>query len=93
MKWIFEDPTNVAVLTTNNVMNRLKPILYVSHDEEDGMWQFHDGEKVQIEEAKILSLLEITEIDPGIIALHDLPEGWIAYRSSIDSNWIRTKKK
>lgn len=45
-KWLFEDPPNVAVITSNQVLQG-NPILYVSHDEDDGCWQFHTGEIVK----------------------------------------------
>ena len=40
----FEENPNVAVLTCFCVLHEGKPILYVSHDLEDGMWQFLCGE-------------------------------------------------
>ncbi|MGO4185903.1 hypothetical protein AB4Z17_32735 [Paenibacillus sp. TAF43_2] len=52
--WPFEDPENVAVITTQKIMNKHSPILYVSHDSDDGMWQFLDGEEVIELDARIL---------------------------------------
>ncbi|WP_179232776.1 hypothetical protein [Paenibacillus rigui] len=43
--WPFEDPENVAVITTQIIMTKERPVLFVSHDEEDGMWQFLEGEE------------------------------------------------
>ena len=38
--WPFDDSPNVAVITTRQVTEDNAPILLVSHDEEDGGWQF-----------------------------------------------------
>jgi hypothetical protein len=42
-------------------------ILFVSHDEEDGAWQFHDGDSTSSENARIVSLLQIVTIDPSLM--------------------------
>ncbi|MGO4108712.1 hypothetical protein [Paenibacillus sp. YAF4_2] len=91
-KWPFEDPKNVAILTIDKIMKREGPVLYVTHDEEDGMWQFLDGEDVIEEEARILSLKQMVDIDPSLIQLSDLPLGWIAWRDTQDSEWVRARR-
>jgi len=93
MNWLFTNPPNVAVITTKRVMDKELPILHVSHDGDDGMWQFHDGNEVNEEEGSVISFREIIEIDPGIMELFDLPEGWIAFRNSIDDEWIRIERE
>lgn len=90
--WPFEDPENVAVITTDKIVKREGPILYVTHDEDDGMWQFLDGGEVREEDARILSLKEIVNIDPSLVQLCDLPLGWIAWREKTDSHWIREER-
>jgi hypothetical protein len=87
----FAEPHNVAVITTSEIIERKHPILYVSHDVDDGSWQFHSGAEVNIEEAKVISLSEIVELDKSLLALADLPLGWIAVRSSQDSFWQYSK--
>lgn len=39
----FKDSPNTMVITLKEILAGTKPILYVSHDEEEGMWQFLDG--------------------------------------------------
>ncbi|BFT72418.1 hypothetical protein [Paenibacillus sp. P36] len=90
--WPFDDPENVAVITTNKIMNRERPILYVTHDEDDGMWQFLDDGEVKEEEARIILLKQIINIDPSLIQLSDLPLGWVAWRDKRDCLWIREKR-
>ena len=41
--WPFDNLPNVAVITTRQVTKDNAPILLVSHDEEDGGWQFLPG--------------------------------------------------
>ncbi len=90
--WPFEDPKNVAVITTHNIMKRLSPILYVSHDEDDEMWQFLEEGEVSEKEARILSLEEVVNLEPRLAELADLPIGWIAWRKSVSNEWIRVKR-
>jgi hypothetical protein len=89
--WPFSDPQNIAVLTTGKVVFENYPILQVSHDAEDGTWQFHPGEDVDIEDAKIVALSGIAKRDPSILELADLPMGWTAVRNSQDDEWQRFK--
>ena len=88
--WSFPDPKNTAVFSTEEVTSRNYPILYVSHDLDDGAWQFHSGEEVRNSAPKIVALYEIVQIDPSVNALADLPIGWIATRKSPESPWRRS---
>ncbi|WP_199884110.1 hypothetical protein [Anaerosinus massiliensis] len=88
-KWLFEDGKNVMVMTTKNIIKNHTAIVYVSHDEEDGMWQFHDGLDVDMNDAMLVSLEEIITLDSELMKLYDLPIGWIAWRDNKDSVWNR----
>lgn len=90
--WPFDDPENVVVITSYKIMDRVSPILYVSHDEDDGMWQFLDGGEVSEEDARILGLKEVIDIDPSLVQLANLPIGWIAWRETEHNQWIRAKR-
>lgn len=92
MEWMFAEPKNVAVFTSSHVMRDGKPILYVSHDAEDGAWQFHSGDVVSEEEAMIVALDEVVEFDLSISELADLPLGWCARRKSQSLDWMRLPK-
>jgi hypothetical protein len=91
LHWPFQDPQNVAVFTTKQVVKERKPILFVTHDADDGAWQFHSGDMARDEDAMILALSEIVEIDPTITELADLPLGYKASRTSLSSSWKRYK--
>ena len=55
-QWPFADPKNVAVITLKSITMGGSPILHVTHDADDGMWQFLDGSTVSEENASIVSL-------------------------------------
>ena len=90
--WPFEDGKNVMVLTMKKIMKENSSIVYVSHDEEDGMWQFHDGSDVGIDDAMVVSLEEVVSRDNTIKELYNLPLGWIAWRDAKNSEWKRNPK-
>jgi hypothetical protein len=88
-KWPFADARKTAVFTTQDIIEEGKPILLVTHDQDDGVWQFHTGGIVPASEAKVVALYEIIFRDPSIVELADLPLGWSAVRDSITSPWKR----
>jgi len=71
--WPFADPRNIAVVTVKNIMNGVAPILRVTHDLDDGAWQFLEWVTPDIDDAAIMSLEEMTISDPIILELVDLP--------------------
>ena len=89
----FSSPKNEACFTCTHVMKEKKPILYVSHDEDDGGWQFLCGaENHEDKDAMIVSLLNIVERDPSVNALYEMPEGVCAERSDQNGEWKAFKK-
>jgi hypothetical protein len=88
-EWLFADPQNVAVLTTCQILEGAA-ILYVSHDEDDGAWQFHSGEIIDDADARLVSLRKIVELDNSVALLADLPLGSIATRPNTDAVWLRS---
>lgn len=89
--WQFSDPPNVAVVASQKIVLSAGWITYVSHDVDDGAWQFHtsQSEPVRKEDVMIVSLQSIVTLDPTVIELADLPLGWHAWRSSKSSVWQR----
>jgi hypothetical protein len=90
-QWPFGDPKNVAVITLKSITMGGSPILHVTHDADDRMWQFLDGSTVSEANASVVSLEEITQIDPSLMELADLPLGWYADRSAPSEPWRRGK--
>ena len=44
--WPFDDPEETEVITLERILRGESPLLLVTHDLEDGGWQFLDGEHV-----------------------------------------------
>lgn len=87
--WPFSDPPNVATITTKKVLDEGHPILLVTHDEDDGGWQFLCGTTNDPEDGRVVGLDCIYNLDPSIAQLSDLPLGWRAYRDTAESPWQR----
>ena len=84
---MFKDAPNTMVITTQKVISKKASILIVFHDEDDGMWQFLDGNVTDEKEAAIVSLAEILTIDSTINSISDLPLGWVAWRENGKTKW------
>lgn len=92
-RWPFDDPENLAVITTRQVTEGKAPILIVSHDEDDGGWQFLPGHGPLLEEnARVVGLRRIWLLDPSVGELADLPLGWQASRHSPADPWRRAPR-
>lgn len=91
--WPFKDPPNVAVIANRKIFTDGGWIAYVSHDEDDGGWQFHISEAGPPKEADafVVGLNEIVELDESVMELADLPLGWHAWRDSKTSPWQRSR--
>lgn len=90
-KFPFEDKPNTACFTCCHVLDERKPILYVSHD-EDGYWQFLCGGRHTEEDARIVSLANILEIDETVAALSQLDYGEYAEAGDGTDDWIIKEK-
>lgn len=91
MDWKFPNPKNSAVITSVKVLNSEEWIAHVSHDEDDGGWQFLDRNTLDEKDARIVSLLEIVQLDPTVAELANLTIGWHAWRERKDAPWQRSK--
>ena len=84
---MFDLDDNTAVITTKNIITKKKRVVLVFHDKEDGLWEFLDGEDVNEDEAAVVSISEITKLDPTILELSDLPLGCGAFRNDESQPW------
>ena len=91
--WPFADPPDVAVFTTRAIVEDGAWIASVSHDQEDGAWQFHDAGSgsADVTEARIVSLRHIVERDPTVRDILDLPLSGHASRDALGSPWVRDR--
>jgi hypothetical protein len=86
--WPFADKPNTASLTTRQVLEGA-PILLVTHDTDDGSWQFLCGTTDDPADARVVGLGQMYKRDVTLGELADLPEGWRASRASADLPWQR----
>ncbi|HVX91564.1 MAG TPA: hypothetical protein VHC20_08230 [Candidatus Paceibacterota bacterium] len=89
--WPFDEPANVAAITTRQVLDDSHPILLVTHDEDDGGWQVLCGSTSEVSDGRVVCLGCLFERDRSIGQLADLPVGWRAWRDSADSDWKRER--
>lgn len=87
--WPWDQPANCGVITERSIIENGAPILHVSHDADDHGWQFLGGGKPKVENARIVCLSCIPDLDPTVLELTDLPPGWIAWRNSASEPWKR----
>jgi hypothetical protein len=88
---MFDENPNLGVLTTASVLTGA-PILLVSHDADDGGWQFLCGATNDPASGRIVHLREIVARDPTINEIADLAVGWVAFRDMVGDSWTREPK-
>jgi len=88
--WPFDDAPNMAVITTRQITERSAPILLVSHDADDGGWQFLPGGSLLEDDARVVAMRSIWMLDPSVGELADLPLGWQAWRRSLQAPWQKS---
>lgn len=84
----FSEDLNTAIITTKYVLEESRPILYIYHFEEDGMWQFSGDEDCSDEDYMVISLEEVIKMDTSILLVADMQLGYYACRKSISEEWI-----
>lgn len=92
MLFPFEDAPNTATLICCHILDQNASILYVFHDEDDGMWQFLCGSRHNTDEARVVSLKEVFDLDNSVGVLKDMPCGYYAERKTQNDNWLVKKR-
>lgn len=88
----FSEPEDTACMVCRHVLDDGAPVLYVTHDADDGMWQFLCGaEDHTSEDARMVSLGQVVGIDPSVDELHDMPTGMGAERAAAGERWAPFK--
>lgn len=89
--WKFADPPHAKAFLSETVNNGSEVVTYVSHDSEDGAWQFL-GKSMSDGGGPVLSCLHHPiDRDPTLAELADLPLGWYAERNGVGEPWLRKK--
>ena len=86
----FSESDNTAVFTTKFVAIDKKNITRVTHENEDGAWQFFSDDKFDnLEDVlMVVGLGEIIEIDHTVLELADMPKGYFAHRKFKGDKWF-----
>ena len=90
-EWPFDQPAKCAVITLRQIVDGSEPILHVVHDADDHGWQFLTLDDVRPDDASVVGLGEIVDIDPTVLEVGDIAPGWRAWRQSPEYDWIREK--
>jgi hypothetical protein len=94
LEWKFSDPKNLAVFVDKKILAHGDWICYVSHDHDDGSWQFHGPDGfAAAEDLSVVGLGTMALKDPSVLDLADLPLGWCAWRESPEEAWRRAPKE
>ena len=87
----FSDTPATAVFICSHILDSGEDILFVSHDMDDGAWQFLCGKEHNESDARVVSLKYVLDLDPTIGNLKDLPLGYGAERESKNDKWVIAK--
>ena len=87
MKFPFSDAPNTACFTCRHVLEENRPIRYVSHD-EDGYWQFLCGGNHTEEDARVVSLVSVWEMDESVGELAGLDYGESTEADDPADGWV-----
>lgn len=83
-----EEQKNKSVLTTSYVLTNGSPVTFVLYD-EDGDWQLFGEEDVtDDEDAYLVSVDEMLEMEPALRKLPDLQPGQAATREEDSTRWF-----
>jgi hypothetical protein len=91
--WPFPDPPTCVARTLRQIAQDGEGIHCVTHDAEDGCWQFLGIHYPHEKDAVMVSLEEMTILDPAILTLADLPLGWFAWRDKPADPWQRADNR
>jgi hypothetical protein len=90
--WPFEASRNTAAITTRQVLETGAAVLRVTHDADDGSWQFLCGTTNDTADVRVVGLGWMCDRDPTLLELADLPEGWCAWRERQGAVWRRSPR-
>jgi len=90
--WKFADSPHTGAYLSETVHNGTEQVTFVSHDAEDGAWQFL-GDSMSDGGGPVLSCFHHPiDRDPTLAELADLPLGWYAERDKVGEPWIRRER-
>lgn len=88
-EWPFVDEPDVQVLTTRQIIEEGAAIVCVTHDLEDGMWQFLHSDDIDEADVVLVTLETVLALEASLAELWDMEPGWLATRESMEESWER----
>ncbi|MEV6602442.1 hypothetical protein AB0M36_37175 [Actinoplanes sp. NPDC051346] len=88
-QWMKHWLLGTTSIQTGEVFARTEPILYVSHDADDGLWQLIGASDADPATAKLSHLHHAVEHDLTLLDVLDLEPGDCAYRTGPREPWTR----
>ncbi|MDH6308434.1 hypothetical protein M2451_000745 [Dysgonomonas sp. PFB1-18] len=83
-----EESKNKPVLTTSYVLTNGSPVTFVLYD-EDGDWQLFGEEEInEDEDAYLVSIEEMLEMEPALRKLPDMQPGQAVIREKESTRWF-----
>lgn len=86
--WPWDQPPNCAVISEKGIVENGAVILLIAHDLDDHGWQFLSGEKFKSDNAVLVSLAQISKIDPTVNEVARMLPGYYAWRKSKNQPWV-----
>lgn len=85
--WPFHQPPHCVAVTTTQVRHDKAAITRVYHDADDHGWPFHSHDAFSSEEALLVAMHTVVDVDPSLLEIAKLPPGWMAGREGIGHPW------
>jgi hypothetical protein len=89
--WKFPCSPHTSAYVSQNVHDGTESITYVSHDADDGAWQFLGDSMSDGGGPVLVCLHHPIDKDPSLKELADLPPGWCAVREAPGKPWMRSE--
>ena len=85
---MFTEPENTACFTCVHVLEDNQPVVLVTHDNDDGSWQFLCGADThEVSDARVVALIEMVKMDESLNVLFDMRMGFEAIRKTKEEHW------
>jgi hypothetical protein len=85
--WPFDQPPDVAAITSIYVLDGSQPVRQVIHYSDDHSWAFTCGTTIELPNLKVVHMGHILEMDDTLRSIAHLEPGWSAYREGLGELW------